>query len=92
MCFSSQIFTQSYHVYFGNLDSHTGFSDGSEFPEDAYVYAHNVARIDFLAFTEHYHKSAQSEIARNHDLYSGNQSYSIISVANQFNQDGSLIN
>jgi len=42
-----------YHIYFGNLHSHTGFSDGVATPEFAYDYARYTAGLDFLAVTEH---------------------------------------
>ncbi|NMO96735.1 CehA/McbA family metallohydrolase [Paenibacillus lemnae] len=42
-----------YHIYFGNLHSHTGFSDGIGVPEYAYDYARYTAGLDFLAITEH---------------------------------------
>lgn len=42
-----------YRVFFGNLHSHTGFTDGSRTPAYAYDYARNVAKLDFLGVTEH---------------------------------------
>lgn len=42
-----------YRIYFGNLHSHTGFSDGIGVPEYAYDYARYTAGLDFLAITEH---------------------------------------
>lgn len=42
-----------YEIYFGNLHSHTGFSDGIGVPEHAYDYARYTAELDFLAITEH---------------------------------------
>lgn len=42
-----------YQIYFGNLHSHTGFSDGIGVPEHAYDYARYTAELDFLAITEH---------------------------------------
>lgn len=42
-----------YEVYFGNLHSHTGFSDGIGVPEAAYDYARYTGELDFLAITEH---------------------------------------
>ena len=40
-------------VYFGNLHSHTSYSDGSGTPEQAYRHARYTARIDFLAIPDH---------------------------------------
>jgi len=42
-----------YKIYFGNLHSHTGLSDGIGTPEYAYDYARYTAGLDFLAITEH---------------------------------------
>lgn len=42
-----------YQIFFGNLHSHTGFSDGVGVPEHAYDYARYEAELDFLAITEH---------------------------------------
>jgi|GEM_PF-1012098 len=43
----------AYNVYFGNLHSHTGFSDGVSVPDAAFDYARNTAGLDFLAVTDH---------------------------------------
>ncbi|TYB81232.1 MAG: PHP domain-containing protein [Kosmotoga sp.] len=43
------------NLYFGNLHSHTGYSDGKETPEVAYNYAKNVDNVDFLGVTDHAH-------------------------------------
>ena len=48
-----------FNVYFGNLHSHTSYSDGSGTPDEAYRHARS-AGLDFLAITEHNHKSAES--------------------------------
>lgn len=42
-----------YEIYFGNMHSHTGFSDGKAVPEYAYDYARYEAGLDFLGVTEH---------------------------------------
>ena len=47
---------QNQLVYFGNLHSHTSYSDGSGTPDDAYRHARNTAGLDFLAVTEHNHR------------------------------------
>ena len=46
------------NVFFGNLHSHTSYSDGSGTPTDAYLHARDVAGLDFLAITEHNHKNS----------------------------------
>lgn len=77
-------------VFFGNLHSHTSYSDGSAFPENAYEHARDVARLDFLAITEHNHAAA-GRIANDHSLYSGPSSVSLKSTAGRFNVDGSFV-
>lgn len=77
-------------VFFGNLHSHTGYSDGSGTPAEAYTHARDVARLDFLAVTEHNHAQAGA-IAGNHALYNGPQPASLISTAAQFNLSGTFV-
>lgn len=57
-----------YNAYFGNLHSHTGFSDGVQTPNDAYDFARNTAQtpLDFLAVTEHNHPSAGGSLSTYH--------------------------
>ena len=42
-----------YNLYFGDLHSHTSYSDGTGLPSDAYTMARSVG-ADFLAITDHY--------------------------------------
>ena len=42
-----------YNIYFGQLHSHTNFSDGAGSVEEAFQYALNVDNLDFLAVTDH---------------------------------------
>jgi hypothetical protein len=42
-----------YQAYFGNLHSHTSFSDGSGTPDEAYTVARDVGKLDFFAVTDH---------------------------------------
>lgn len=46
--------------FYGNLHSHTGYSDGQSTPTAAYDYARNTAPtpLDFLAVTDHNHSGA----------------------------------
>ena len=49
-----------YQHYYGNLHSHTSYSDGAQTPAQAYAYARGSAPtpLDFLAVTEHNHGGA----------------------------------
>ncbi len=89
------------NVYFGNLHSHTSYSDGSGTPAQAYEHARNVAHVDFLAITEHNHILAEQGasadrqdgilIAKDHQLYSGAGQNSLISAAKAANVDGAFV-
>lgn len=46
--------TTVYNLYFGDLHSHTGYSDGVGTPSEAYAAA-KAAGADFLAVTDHVH-------------------------------------
>lgn len=50
---------ETLHVYFGNLHSHTSYSDGSGFPVEAFRYAREQGHLDFMAITEHNHAAAE---------------------------------
>lgn len=43
----------SYNYYFGNLHSHTSYSDGVLTPSDAFRHARYAAKMDFHAVTDH---------------------------------------
>ena len=89
------------NVYFGNLHSHTSYSDGSGTPEDAYRYARFTAHLDFLAITEHNHRWAESGasadrrdgilIATNPSLYTGPATEALIPTAERWTEDGSFV-
>jgi hypothetical protein len=59
-------FSQNLNYYFGNLHSHTGFSDGNKdssssgmwSPANAYAYAKASLHFDFLGVSEHNHYSS----------------------------------
>jgi hypothetical protein len=81
---------QALRAYFGNLHSHTSYSDGSSSPEKAYRHARDTAKLDFLAITEHNHSQA-GRIANNPELYSGSVDTSLISTARRFNHDSVFV-
>jgi len=83
-------------VYFGNIHSHTSYSDGVGTPEDAYRYARHTAHLDFLAITDHNHRAAENGaeerkdgimIATNTSLYTNNT----INTAQQWTQNGAFV-
>lgn len=62
LCINVIVYAQNgYNVYFGNLHSHTGYSDGQQTPVDAFVYARDEASLDFLAVTDHMEQISSDE-------------------------------
>lgn len=45
--------TPGWNLYFGQLHSHTGISDGTGTPTEAFAYASQVPGLDFFAVTDH---------------------------------------
>jgi hypothetical protein len=54
-----------YTPYYGNLHSHSSYSDGVQTPTDAYAFARLSAPtpLDFLAVTDHNHSGAGMQLA-----------------------------
>ena len=86
-------------VFFGNLHSHTSYSDGSGTPTQAYEHARDEAHLDFLAITEHNHRQADGDgdrhdgllIATNPTLYVGPQPEALIPTARRLTEDGRFV-
>ena len=52
--FAQSPIIENYHVYFGSLHNHSNYSaDGTGKPSDAYSYAKNNSKLDFLGLSEH---------------------------------------
>lgn len=58
--FSTAAAAASQNVYFGNLHSHTSYSDGRGTPDEAFASA-RAAGLDFFAITEHNHAAADGK-------------------------------
>jgi hypothetical protein len=73
-----------YQTYFGNLHSHSSYSDGVQTPAIAYAYARSTAPtpLDYLAVTDHNHLSAGMHLPS----YAQGQS-----EANAANDDGNFV-
>lgn len=86
---------ETHRVFFGNLHSHTSYSDGSALPEQAYVHARDQGHLDFLALTEHNHSeaggSSGNRIADDHARYEGPRTDGLIPTATRLTVDGSFI-
>ncbi len=61
---------EKYNIYFGQIHSHTNFSDGAGDCEEAFAHATQVANLDFLAVTDHSNSldnAANGDITKNID-------------------------
>ena len=76
-------------IYFGNLHSHTNYSDGTGTPEEAYRYAYNEGGLDFLAITDHNHQMAGKMEGEkySYNIYEGPDGQALIPTANRLNQE-----
>jgi hypothetical protein len=80
-------------VFFGNLHSHTAYSDGTGTPQEAYDHARTAGQLDFLLISEHNHAAAEGtgidpqglHIANDHSLYNGPQTDGLITTASRVN-------
>ena len=88
---ANTISSQTYNYYFGNLHSHTGFSDGSidsltsgvSKPSGAYAYAKLSQNFNFLGVSEHNHYSSAKNPGFKKQNYANG-----LSMATTANQDG----
>lgn len=93
-CLFLSAHSQTYNYYYGNLHSHTGFSDGSKDsastgiskPSGAYTYANASQNFDFLGVSEHNHYSASHNPGFKLPLYQSG-----LTMANTANQDGTFL-
>ena len=53
-------------LYKGELHAHTSDSDGVGTPRDAYIYARDVAGLDFFAVTDHSNSSSSATYHKTH--------------------------
>jgi len=69
----------AYNVYYGNMHSHTSYSDGIGTPSEAYAYARDSALVDIQAITDHTHLLSSSEWT------------SLKNAADSYSQDGVFV-
>ena len=76
------------NLYFGQLHSHTNLSDGQGTIDEAYTYAKNQAKVDFLAVTDHsnsFDNDTQASIADGSMSTKWNTG---LAAADKYNEDG----
>lgn len=82
--------------YFGGIHSHTNLSDGTGTPTEAYTYAKDNAKGDFLAITDHSNWLDNDKDLVNESITDVNSSTSsewkqLHQVADTFNKDGEFV-
>ncbi len=90
----SDVSSQTYYYYFGNLHSHTAFSDGNKdsastgvsTPAGAYPYAQLSQNFNFLGVSEHNHYSSSKNPGFRKQNYANG-----LNQANAANQDGTFL-
>ncbi|MEI6766272.1 MAG: T9SS type A sorting domain-containing protein [Bacteroidota bacterium] len=63
--YNGQLSAQEYNVYYGNIHSHSSYSDGNQdstnyIPYDDYVYASQSHHFDFLGISDHNHMNTSA--------------------------------
>lgn len=80
-----------YNIYFGQIHSHTNFSDGAGSCEEAFIHASTeVANLDFLAVTDHSNSldgDTTSDIAVNKDTSADMEWTKGHALAEQYSRD-----
>jgi len=74
-------------VYFGSLHLYTAISNGFGTPEEAFIHAKKISKLDFLAFTEQNHQSDPYILQKFPEMYSGAKVSLLISIANRFTKE-----
>ncbi|MCX6355667.1 MAG: metallophosphoesterase [Candidatus Aureabacteria bacterium] len=91
LCVGSHAVAEEYSYYYGDIHSHTGFSDGvaGSTPAAAYAHARDTAHLDFYAVTDHKYPSKE---CGPRDLPFTQETYDQMKIeADAANQDDSFI-
>ncbi|GAA0087027.1 hypothetical protein UT300007_34680 [Clostridium sp. CTA-7] len=82
---------QKKNLYFGQLHSHTNISDGTGTIDEAYKYAENNAKVDFLAVTDHSNWFDNDKLANISDGSKSEAWKKGLSAADKYNKDGNFV-
>ena len=79
------------NTYFGQIHSHTNLSDGLGDIDEAYDYARNEAKVDFLAVTDHSNWFDNESLANINDGSASQEWKLAQDTANKKNDDGKFV-
>jgi len=80
-----------YNLYFGQIHSHTNYSDGLGTPEEAFTYARDNAKADFFAITDHSNSFDNDTLATLNDGSKSQEWTSLHEIADRFNKDDKFV-
>jgi len=82
-----------YNVYYGQLHSHTTFSDGEGTPAEAYYYARDTAFLDFFSVADHcsYPYDPSDPTGKGNDGLTVEEYNTLKEVADLLNVDGRFV-
>ncbi len=75
-----------YNYYFGQLHSHTNYSDGQGTPDEAFTWARDRGQVDFFAVTDH-----SNSFDNEFDWTKSTEWANLKQVADNYNQDGRFV-
>ena len=79
------------NLYFGQLHSHTNISDGTGTVDEAYQYAENNAKVDFLAVTDHSNWFDNDKLASIADGSMSEAWKKGLNAADRYNKNGDFV-
>ena len=79
------------NLYFGQLHSHTNISDGTGTVDEAYQYAENNAKVDFLAVTDHSNWFDNDKLASIADGSMSEAWKKGLNAADSYNKNGDFV-
>lgn len=85
---STIIFAADVNLYYGQLHSHTSFSDGQGSVDEAYIYAREEAGVDFLAITDHSNQLDNDFAVSISDGTASTEWQTGLATANKYNEAG----
>lgn len=77
-----------YNTYFGQLHSHTNYSDGQGTPEEAYAWARDMGKADFFAVTDHSNSLDSDTSATLADGSMSSEWKNLHTIADKYNENG----
>jgi len=82
---------EEFKVYFGQLHSHTNYSDGQGTPDDAYTWARDKGNADFFAITDHSNSFDNDSKCNITNGSASTEWTNLLNTANKYNEAGRFV-